>query len=96
MTIDLKDRLSTVSELVSESSLMDLVDLIWSNDRYFTFPKFQATARHIGAKLREWGVRSRPFDLPADGKTIYGDWKMPLGWDCTAAKWVENFASRNY
>ncbi|MCW8129390.1 MAG: M28 family peptidase [Planctomycetota bacterium] len=85
MSVDLSKRLEAAAELVSENSLLDLTRLIWETDRAYTFPAFHATARHVSAKLREWGVRPRTFEIPADGKTILGDWKMPLGWDCGGA-----------
>lgn len=86
MSVDLQARLKAVSELVSENGLLQLVEMVWSTDRPFTFPAFHTTARHVSAKLREWGVRARTFEIPADGKTLYGNWKMPLGWDCTEAR----------
>lgn len=85
MSVNLAARLKAAAELVSESSLLELNEMIWKGDRMYTYPAFHATARHVAAKLREWGVRARTFEVPADGKTMLGDWKMPLGWDCTAA-----------
>lgn len=82
MRVNLSERLKAASELVSENSLLELNRLIWETDRAYTFPAFHTTARHVSAKLRDWGVRARTFEIPADGKTMYGDWKMPLGWDC--------------
>jgi aminopeptidase-like protein len=86
MALDLEAELKAAADLVSEQSLQELVKLLWSSDRHFTFPAFQATARHVSAKLREWNVRARTFELPADGRTVFGDWKMPLGWDCAEAR----------
>lgn len=85
MERDLESRLKAADELVAEQSLCELVELLWSTDRRCTFPSFQATARHVGERLREWGVRSRTFELPADGRTLLADWKAPLGWDCAEA-----------
>jgi len=85
MNISLEARLKEISELVSESSLVELTEFVWKHDRTFTFPAFQNTARHVSARIREWGVRARTFEIPADGKTLMGDWKMPLGWNCKSA-----------
>ncbi|MBI3829548.1 MAG: DUF4910 domain-containing protein [Planctomycetes bacterium] len=85
MEINLAERLKAAGELVSENSLLELTKFVWESDRPFTFPAFHATARHVSARLREWGVRAKTFEIPADGKTMLGDWKMPLGWDCTGA-----------
>ncbi|MCK6472062.1 MAG: M28 family peptidase [Planctomycetes bacterium] len=86
MSVNLHQRLKAASELVSETSLLELVEMVWENDRQFTHPAYHATARKVGAKLREWGVRARTFEIPADGKTIFGDWRMPLGWSCKRAR----------
>ncbi|GMV81869.1 MAG: hypothetical protein AMXMBFR7_30530 [Planctomycetota bacterium] len=86
MTLDLNARLPLIAERISENGLLDLVELIWSSDRFFTFPQFQKTARNVSTRLRDWGIKARTFNLPADGKTLYGDWRMPLGWDCSAAR----------
>lgn len=85
MEIDLAERLKAAGELVSENSVLELTRFVWESDRPFTYPAFHATARHVCARLREWGVRAKTFEIPADGKTMLGDWKMPLGWDCTGA-----------
>jgi len=85
MRVDLYERLRAAASLVSEKSLLDLTQTVWNSDRSFTFPAFQATAKLVSARLAEWGVKAEITDLPADGKTIFGDWKMPLGWDCSGA-----------
>jgi len=82
----LEERLKIAAELVSDTGLLELVNLIWSTDKHYTFSGFHATSRHLAAKLREWDVRARTFEIPADGKTVYGEMKMPLGWECTEAK----------
>ncbi|MFH0938438.1 MAG: DUF4910 domain-containing protein [Planctomycetota bacterium] len=85
MSVNLQERLKTAAGLISEKSILELLQMVWKNDRLFTFPAFQTTARIVSAKLAEWDVKTEITDLPADGKTIFGDWKMPLGWDCSGA-----------
>lgn len=85
MTVQLLKRLQAFAELVNETSILKYIEEIWANDRLFTYPKFHATARKVTARLREFDVRPRVFEIPADGKTVLGDWKMPLGWDCKTA-----------
>jgi hypothetical protein len=86
MAVNLRSQLLCASKLVSESRLLESVNQIWANDRWFTYPAFQRTAKEISNRLQDWGVVAETCKLPADGRTIYGDWKMPLGWDCTKAK----------
>ncbi len=85
MSVNLRPYLKTISEIVSDSSVIEYVQMIWENDRYFSYPKFQATARNISDTFREEGVIAETFELPADGQTVLGDWKMPLGWECRKA-----------
>lgn len=86
MAINLTELLKKTSELVSASNLMETTKEIWSSDRQFTYPAFQRTAKKITGLLRSWDVKARIFEVPADGRTVFGDWKMPLGWDCRSAR----------
>lgn len=97
MAIDLVKLLETAAQQVSQQSLKETVDLLWTTESRFSFPSFQATGRHMLARLREWGgpesadaqpikIRGRGFELPADGRSMYGDWKAPLGWNCVSAR----------
>src|SRR5437868_9983568 len=80
-----RERLKIIEERVSETNLLELAALVWSTDKQGTIPQYEATYRHVSAKLREWNIRARPFEVPADGATVLGDWRMPVGWDCGAA-----------
>ncbi len=82
MSIDLNARLQTVSELVSENGILECIEEIWEHTCHRTHPQAHTLARKVAAKFRAMGARSRTFEIPADGKTIQGDVKMPLGWDC--------------
>jgi len=81
----IRERLKTIGARISESNLLELTEMVWSTDKHSTISMYHATYRHVSAKLREWNIRARPFEVPADGKTVLGDWKMPLGWECPSA-----------
>ena len=85
MRLDLLARLKTVARLVSEKKLLEHVNAIWKSDRQFTYPAFEQTAKATVSSLRRAGIQSEICALPADGRTRYGDFLMPLAWDCTAA-----------
>lgn len=58
------------------------VDTIWQTDRWFTFPKFEETARNVAAIMRRAGLQDVEIgNPPADGVTQGGFWTMPLAWD---------------
>ncbi|HJZ98406.1 MAG TPA: M28 family peptidase [Candidatus Solibacter sp.] len=58
------------------------VRTIWETDRWFTFPKFEETARNVAAIMRRAGLEDVEIgNVPADGVTQGGFWTEPLAWD---------------
>src|ERR1700752_1427957 len=58
------------------------VRAIWETDRWFTFPKFEETARNVAAIMRRAGLEDVEIGSPpADGVSQGGFWTMPLAWD---------------
>src|SRR5688572_24988205 len=58
------------------------VRTIWETDRWFTFPKFEETARNVAALMRRAGLEDVEIvNPPADGVTKAGFWTMPMAWD---------------
>ena len=59
---------------------------IWETDRWFTFPKFEETARNIEKRLKSIGLTQvEVIHTPADGTTKVGHWTIPLAWDVQQA-----------
>jgi hypothetical protein len=80
---------SPVSELLTllraevdpDQALRD-VRTIWETDRWFTFPKFEETARNVADIMRRAGLEDVEIGRPpADGVAQAGFWTMPLAWD---------------
>ena len=80
---------STVSGLLralreetnSDQAMRD-VRAIWETDRWFTFPKFEETAKNVAEIMRRAGLEDVEIGAPpADGVTQAGYWTMPLAWD---------------
>jgi Peptidase family M28 len=62
------------------------VRTIWETDRWFTFPKFEETAKNVAAIMRRAGLEDVEIGTPpADGVTQGGFWTMPLAWDVKVA-----------
>src|SRR3954451_1587578 len=58
------------------------VETIWRTDRWFTFPKFEETAKNVAAIMKRAGLEDVEIGYtPADGKTQGGFWTLPLAWD---------------
>src|ERR1044072_963206 len=62
------------------------VRAIWDTDRWFTFPKFEETAKNVAAMMRRAGLEDVEIGTPpADGVSQGGFWTMPLAWDVKTA-----------
>ncbi|MGQ9919013.1 MAG: hypothetical protein ACUVS7_16515, partial [Bryobacteraceae bacterium] len=55
---------------------------IHASDRWFTTPRFRATAEYLQRKLQDIGLHGvELLAFPADGRTQAGFWTMPMAWD---------------
>ena len=55
-------------------------------DHPFTYSAFHESARYTARLMREAGLQEVEIvEAPADGQSIFGDWKMPMAWDVEAA-----------
>ena len=55
-------------------------------DHRFTFSSFMESARHSAGRLRDVGLdKVEVLEAPADGRSIFGDWMMPLAWEVEEA-----------
>lgn len=67
---------------VNSTEAMTNVRTIWANDRWFTFPRFQETAKNVAEMMRQAGLDDVQIGyVPADGVTQAGFWTEPLAWD---------------
>src|SRR5262245_4757932 len=74
--------LQTLREGTDASQAVREVDTIWQTDRWFTFPKFEETAKNVAAIMRRSGLEDVEIgNPPADGVSQGGFWTMPMAWD---------------
>jgi hypothetical protein len=72
---------------VRPQDAMDIMRHVYATDRWFTFPKFEETARYLKHTLAEIGLQDiELFPVPADGVTQFGYWTEPLAWDVKSAR----------
>src|SRR4051812_44207196 len=77
--------LQTLREATNPDQAVRDVRTIWETDRWFTFPKFEETAKSVAAIMRRAGLEDVEIGSPpADGVTQGGYWTMPLAWDVKA------------
>lgn len=59
---------------------------VYANDRFFTFPRFQATAEYLRGRMQQVGLSNVELvAAPADGVTQVGYWTEPMAWDVKSA-----------
>src|SRR5437667_1252647 len=74
--------LQTLREATHPDQAMRDVRTIWETDRWFTFPKFEETAKNVAAIMKRAGLEEIEIGTPpADGVSQGGFWTMPLAWD---------------
>src|SRR5690348_351466 len=74
--------LRTLLDSANPDQAMKDVRAIWETDRWFTFPKFEETARNVAEIMRRAGLEDVEIgNAPADGVTQGGFWTEPLAWD---------------
>src|SRR3954468_6732266 len=74
--------LRTLLDAANTDQAVRDVRTIWETDRWFTFPKFEETAKNVAAIMRRAGLEDVEIaSPPADGVTQGGFWTMPLAWD---------------
>jgi hypothetical protein len=60
---------------------------VYANDRFFTFPRFEATAEYLKGRMQQAGLTNVEIvQAPADGATQVGYWTMPMAWDVRSAR----------
>ena len=78
--------LQMLKEEVHPDQVETDVRTLWQTDRWFTFPKFEETAKNVAAIMRRVGLEDVEIgNPPADGVTQGGFWTMPLAWDVKTA-----------
>ena len=83
---DLAANIDIVRREVRAEEAMSWMRQVYSTDRWFTFPKFQETADYLQRTLGEIGLeRVEIVSVPADGKSQFGFWTMPMAWDARQA-----------
>lgn len=83
----LTDILEKTRKEVDSEHAMQCMRRLWETDRWFTFPKFQETAKTLQDVMTGLGLDEvQVLGAPADGVTQIGYWTMPLAWDAKAAR----------
>ncbi len=81
-----QDLLTLLEPHLDGQRAFDDASAIHSIDRAFTFSSFHESARLTADRLRAAGLANvEILEAPADGRTVFGDWLMPLAWEVEQA-----------
>jgi len=81
-----RDLLSLIAPALDGARALEDAGAIHSMDRWFTFSKFHESARFSAGRLREAGLSGvEILHTPADGRSVFCSWMMPLAWEAEGA-----------
>jgi len=81
-----RDLLSLLLPVLDGQRVIEDAQAIQHLDRWFTFSRFQESARYSADRLREAGLSDVDIiQAPADGRSLFADWMMPLAWEAEGA-----------
>jgi hypothetical protein len=87
LAADLSTLIGTIRQDVQPQSAMVTMQQVYTTDRFFTFSAFRKTASYLQRRLRDAGLSEvEVVQTPADGRTQFGFWTMPLAWEATSAR----------
>ena len=66
---------------INKKWLEENVLSLYKIERAQTFPAYQKAAEYVYNLLKTEGFEAEYVNIPADGKTVYQDARMPIGWD---------------
>jgi hypothetical protein len=82
-----RETLKRVAADFSGDRAATLTAELWDIDHWFDFAHFKQSASYSAAQLQAAGLSQVEIaSFPADGRTRYGDWVVPLAWDATQAE----------
>ncbi|HET8549776.1 MAG TPA: M28 family peptidase [Bryobacteraceae bacterium] len=83
---DLREIIAAVRAEVRPEEAMSQMRQVYASDRWFTFPKFEQTTRHLAELMKQAGLSDVEIGgAPADGVSQFGFWTQPLAWDVKSA-----------
>ncbi|MCC6539189.1 MAG: M28 family peptidase [Bryobacterales bacterium] len=83
---DLPAHIDAIQREVRPPEAMKWMREVYATDRWFTFPKFEETARSLRRVMQGIGLeRVEIVAVPADGRSQFGFWTMPMAWDARSA-----------
>ncbi len=84
--VDLGTLFDAVQSELSGNRARDYVMRLWVHDKWSTLPEWWKAGEEAASLMKERGLTEVVLDgMPADGRTRFGGWTMPLGWDVKQA-----------
>ncbi|MBR3932378.1 MAG: hypothetical protein IKJ68_00510 [Clostridia bacterium] len=77
----MKDYILELEKRLDKSWLTEHILNLYQIERLQTFPAYIKSAEYVYNLLKSEGFEAELVNIPADGKTVYQDVRMPIGWD---------------
>ena len=77
----MKNYITNLENLIDKAWLEKHIRALYRLEKLQTFPAYQASADYVYKLLKDEGLEAEIVHCPADGKTVYQDVRMPLGWN---------------
>ena len=84
--MNMKDFVKQFEEMFDKAWFREHTLALYAHERKQTFPGWQKGADYIYALLKAEGFDAERIDFPGDGKTLYQDKCMPIGWDVSTMR----------
>lgn len=81
----MKNFIGVFEDMFDRQWLTEHIINLYKIERKQTFPAYQQAAEYTYNLMTSCGIESEIIKSPADGKTIYQDKCMPIGWDISNA-----------
>ena len=78
--------LAAIAEGVSGERAWGSVAALHATECWSSCDRYAQTSEWCAEQFRTIGLEVERVSFPADGKTRFGDWMMPLAWDAKEAR----------
>ncbi|NOY60981.1 MAG: DUF4910 domain-containing protein [Calditrichaeota bacterium] len=81
----LNELLQLLSDEIDKSKLREYLEAVYQHEKDFSFRSFRDASEYCYRTLMAMGLSAEILPVPADGKTRFADWVMPMAWDAGQA-----------
>ena len=81
----LNELLQLLTGITAKEKLQEYLQAVYQREKDFSFRSFREASEYCYRTLTISGLSAEIIPVPADGKTKFADWVMPMAWDVDQA-----------